>query len=737
MAQPIPRHRPPRGFPDRLLHPAAGRFLPRLPGEWRARLDAPLGRSRLDAAADRAMGEFEALDGESRFGLVLIAGIFVFALAFLPVVMALNTSLAMVDRHYLAKAGEPLKLPPLPQRSTILARDGSVLQHVYFGENRVVVPISRYRESTIDAVLAIEDDRFFQHGPLDFSAIVRAAVTNMAAGGIVEGGSTISQQLVKETVTGDAPTLARKIREAADAIRLENTYSKEHILGMYLSEVYLGHGAYGMAAAAEYYFARQASELTVAQAALLAGMIRSPSYYDPLTRPKHALHRRNAVLARMLELGWITSARYDQASAAPIVLSAADRDVAQAAPNSYWTQYVVDSFLSNPAFGPTVKARIRALYQGGLKIYTTLEPSMERQAEQTLLNRMTGPGLPQAALVSIVPQTGAIRAMAVGNAPYGPNQYNLAVDPGGGRTAGSAFKVFTLAAALEAGISPNAVYSGYSPKTIPDCGGGETWTLHNAEPVGGGSYPLWLATADSVNVVFAQVIDQVGPERVAEVAHRMGITTDLAPVCPLTLGTSPVSPLDMTSGFATLANDGVHCQPYAIAHVVSSTGKTVYRQKPECSRAIPSWVAQQETAMLEGVVEFGTGTAADIGRPVAGKTGTGQDYQDAWFLGYVPRLATGVWVGYARAEIPMPYVAGYGTGYGGVLAAPIWHDFMLLATQGMPVEYFTSPSVGYGTTPPPPSPSPSPSPTTSPSGHGNGNGNGNGNGYGYGRRPPS
>ncbi|TMK31117.1 MAG: hypothetical protein E6G61_04320 [Actinobacteria bacterium] len=723
MAQPIPRHRSHRGlFLDRLLHPAAGRPLPHLPEGWRARLNAPLRRSRADALAERAMGKFDTLDRESRFGLVLIVGIFVFALAFLPLAMALDASLGVVNRHYLAKVGDPLNLPPLPQRSTILARDGSVLQHVYFGENRVVVPISRYRESTVQAVLAIEDDGFFKHGPLDFPAIVRAAVTNILAGGIVEGGSTISQQLVKDTVTGDAPTFARKIREAADAVRLENTYSKEHILGMYLSEVYLGHGAYGMAAAAEYYFAKRPSELTVAQAALLAGMIRSPSYYDPVTRPKHALHRRNDVLARMLQLGWISSDRYALASKAPVVLSAADRNMAQAAPNSYWTQYVVDSFLSNPAFGPTVKARIKALYQGGLRIYTTLDPKSERQAQQVLADRMTGAGLPQSALVSIVPQTGAIRAMAVGNAPYGPNQYNLAVDPGGGRTAGSAFKVFTLAAALEAGISPNAVYSGYSPRTIPNCGGGETWTVHNAEPVGGGSYPLWMATADSVNVVFAQVIDQVGPERVAEVAHKMGITTDLTPVCPLTLGTSPVSPLDMTSGFATLANEGVHCQPYAIARVVSSTGKSVYRQKPECSRAIPAWVAQEETAMLEGVVSFGTGTAANIGRPQAGKTGTGQDYQDAWFLGYVPQLATGVWVGYARAEIPMPYVPGYGTGFGGVLAAPIWHDYMLMATEGMPVQDFASGSIGfYAPAPPPP---PSPSPTGSPSNQGNGNGHG-------------
>src|SRR4029450_4721219 len=210
MATPLQRDRPPPGLlPFRLRHAAAERTLPRLPERWRTRLDAPLEPSRLDAHAERAIGHYEALDGESRFGLVLIVGIFGFALAFPPRGGAVTSSRAMVKSHYLVNAGDPLKLPPLPQRSTILARDGSVLQHVYFGENRVVVPINRHPETPIDAVLAIEDDGFFQHGPLDFSAIVRAAVTNLIAGGIVEGGSTISQQLVKDTVTGDAATLPR------------------------------------------------------------------------------------------------------------------------------------------------------------------------------------------------------------------------------------------------------------------------------------------------------------------------------------------------------------------------------------------------------------------------------------------------------------------------------------------------------------------------------------------------
>jgi len=659
-----------------------------------------------------------------RVGLVLIVGVLLFALSFLPLIVLTNASVSAVHHRYLANVGRPLELPPLPQRSTIFAKDGSALQHLYFKQNRIVVPLKGFNENTILSVLSIEDDGFFQHGALDFAAILRAAVTNILAGRIVEGGSTISQQLVKDTLTGNQETFSRKLREAADAIRLENTYSKQQILAMYMSEVYLGHGAYGFAAAAEYYFGVRPSKLSLGQAALLSGMIRSPGYYDPVTRPKHALWRRNQVLARMLHLGWITQAQYEGAKGMRVHLSMRLRDMAQAAPNSYWNQFVVDSFLSNRAFGPTVKARIQALYQGGLKIYTTLDPKLQRQAELTLRMRMTGRDLPQSALVSIVPQTGAIEAMAVGNAPYGQNQYNLAVDPGGGRTAGSAFKGFTLAAALEAGVSPNAVYSGSSPRTIPNCGGGQTWTVHNAEPVGGGSYPLWVATADSVNVVFAQVIDQIGPDRVARVAHKMGITTNLTPVCPLTLGTSPVSPLDMTSGYATIANDGVNCTPYPISKVVDSSGKVIFRAQPDCTRAIPSWVAREETAMLEGVVSFGTGTAANIGRPQAGKTGTGQNYQDAWFIGYVPQLCTGVWVGYARAEIPMPYVPGYGTGFGGVLAAPIWHDFMAYATQGMPVASFPPASISFYR------PAPSPSPSSSASGSGGpgkpGKGQGNG-----------
>jgi penicillin-binding protein 1A len=277
--------------------------------------------------------------------------------------------------------------------------------------------------------------------------------------------------------------------------------------------------------------------------------------------------------------------------------------------------------------------------------------------------------------------------MAVGGQTYVESKYNLATDPGGGRTAGSAFKAFTLATALEQGMSPNKVFNGDSPKTIPNCGGGETWKVNNAEP-GSGSYTLAAATAASVNVVFAQVINIVGPKNVARVAHQMGITSPLTAVCPLTLGTSPVSPFEMTSAYSTLANNGVHCKPYSIEKVVGPTGTILENAHPRCARVMPAKVAQTETRLLEAVVTSGTGTAANIQRPQAGKTGTGQDFQDAWFMGYVPQLATGVWVGYAKAEIPMRSVPGYGEGFGGTLAAPIWHDYMLAATRGMPAKGF-------------------------------------------------
>jgi penicillin-binding protein 1A len=644
-------------------------------------------------------------------GVISAASVLI-AVGIMPLAAGLGLGIIKADRAFNRGAMSQIILPPLPARSTIYAADGSVLAHVWGMYDRAPLPLSQIAPVARRAVLAAEDHGYYSHGAIDPASILRALLVNLRAGEVLQGGSTIAQQLMKNLYTGNADTIARKIREAQDALALEAHYSKNQILDAYLNYIYLGNGLYGVETAAERYFDVPASRLSLPQAATLAGMIDAPALTDPVHHHRAALARRNWVLGRMSSLGWITQADYAAAIETPLRVAKRHPPTLR---DPRWVQLVVGDFLGDPQFGPSFQARAQALYEGGLRIYTTLRPRLERAANAIIKRRMGGPGMPQSALVSLVPQTGAVEAMAVGNWPWPQHRYDLAVDPGGGRTAGSSFKAYTLAAALEKGVSPAAVYDGSSPRTIPDCGGGQTWTVHNAEP-GSGSYPLWEATADSVNVVFAQVIDQVGPRTVADVAHRMGITSPLVPVCPLTLGTSPVSPFEMTSGYSTLANGGVHCRPYVIASIASATGQRIYRARPSCTRAIPAWVAAEETAMLQGVIRFGTGTAAQLCpsdcRPEAGKTGTGENFQDAWFLGYVPQLATGVWVGYGRAEVPMPDVPGYGEGFGGTLAAPIWHDFMLVATRGMPVREFPSPPQRIPTAPPAP---PVPTPTTPPS----------------------
>ena len=623
------------------------------------------------------------------FVLVIAATAGLIAAGLLPFIGGAGIAFKQVDQKFLGKTNTPLTLPPLPSRSTIYAADKSVLAHVWLDFNRKLVSLSDINQTTRHATLAVEDHGFYQHGPIDVPSIIRALIANLRAGSVVQGGSTIAQQLVKNTEVGNAETISRKIREAQDAIRLEEKYSKNEILQAYMNEVYLGNGVYGFGTAADYYFGESVSKLTLPQAALLAGMISAPGLYDPIHHLADALARRNFVLQRMLDLHWITPQEFAQAIQTRIKLSHKRRNVIR---QPKWVQYVVNSFLADPRFGNTYQDRVHTLFQGGLSIYTTIKPKFQAAAERAISSHLWGPGMPQAALVSIVPQTGAIVAAADGNYRWPKHKFYLAVQ--GHRTAGSAFKAFTLATALEQGIGPGAVFSGNSPRTIPDCGGtGVTWTVHNAEP-GGGNYTLASATANSVNAVFAQIINEVGPQNVADVAHAMGIRSPLDPVCPLTLGTTGkgVTPLEMAAAYSTLPNGGEHCLPYAIARVAGPDGKTIFRARPRCTQAIPAGVAYEETSLLEGVVAYGTGTAAQLCptdcRPQAGKTGTGENFVDAWFMGYIRQLTTGVWVGYQRCECSMSAVPRYGQGFGGVLAAPIWHDYMLSVTKRMPVRGF-------------------------------------------------
>jgi penicillin-binding protein 1A len=641
--------------------------------------------------------------------LVIALAAMLVAAGLLPTIAGAGQAVTKFDSQFLGAGGTALRIPALPQRSTIYAADGSVLATLFQDEDRQYVPLTRVNELTRRAVLAIEDHKFYEHGPLDVTSIIRAALANLRAGRIVQGGSTITQQLIKNTETGNAETFARKFQEAQDSIRLEKTYTKDQILEMYLNQIYLGHRVYGVGTAAEYYFAERVQDLTLPQSALLAGMIASPVPYDPIAHKPAALARRNVVLRDLLRYGWIDQAQYEQAVKTPIRLSSKGRQANTAGPEPFWVRYVTNEFLANPAFGRTTDERRHALFQGGLRIYTTLQPKLQRAARTAIMTHYPNPGIappadPEAALATIVPQTGAILAMTSGT-NFAESQVDLASQ--GQRSTGSAFKAFTLAAAFEQGFQPSKVYDSASPVTIPQdkCPNDKgEWMPANAEPGTGGFIDLRSATAGSVNVVFAQLIADVGPAYVAEAARKMGLTGYIPAVCAITLGAVSVSPLAMTTAYATLANGGIHCRPYAISKILSNAGRVVYRAVPDCQQVIPANVAAQVTSLLEGVICCGTGTHAqlpDFGtRPEAGKTGTGENHDDAWFMGYISQLCTGVWVGYSKNETTsLAGVNGSG-GFGGSLAAPVWHDFMTVAEQGLPIEQFpTPPPVKQGTVP--------------------------------------
>lgn len=650
---------------------------------------------------------------------VVLAAALLVAAGLFPVVGSAGKAVKLFDGQFLPNESDPLQIEGFPLRSTIYASDGSVLA-VVADYNRVYVSIKDVPKVTRDAIVAIEDHGFYEHGPVDFSSIMRAFVANLNAGQIVQGGSTITQQLVKNTETGNERTFARKWREAQDAIRLERTYSKEQILELYMNQVYLGHGAYGVGSAAEYYFGKTVQKLTLAESALLAGLIKAPSDDDPVRHADRAMARRNTVLRRMLELDWISHSEYTDALTEPLKLSGKRRNVNKFGRKAYDALFVQDQILHPiktsrndiqykaiiKTFGKTYEDRRRLLFQGGLKIYTTINPKMQGYARAAVEGFLPSPGNrppsnPNASLAAVVPQTGAIVAM-YGGQNFSKHKINLATQIK--RSAGSSFKAFTLAAAIEQGTPVGKVYNTSRVKIpfdkCPDPSG--AWEPQNAEPSEGGFMNMAQATAGSVNIYFAQLIADVGARNVQEMAKRMGVVTytrggdvSVPAVCSITLGAVQVNPLSMTSGYSTLANGGIHCKPFVIRKVVAANGKNIFRAKPFCQRALEGKVANQVTSLLEGVVAHGTGTAANIGRPQAGKTGTAQDHKDAWFMGYIPQLVAGVWVGYAypKREIPMEGLAKLGgrPAFGGSLAAPIWHNFMAKAVVGLPVKSFPNP----------------------------------------------
>lgn len=588
--------------------------------------------------------------------------------------------------------------------SFVYAADGSRLGAVPTDRNREPVSLQRMSPWLPKATVEIEDRRFWQRGALDYGAIARAAIADLKAGRVVQGGSTLTQQYVRNRyLPSHHPTLQWKLKEACLAVQLERAWSKRRILQAYLNTVFYGQSAYGAQAASWTYFSRSARNLTLPQAALLAGLPQAPSDYNPFRNPGDARARRNEVLAAMHSAGVISTTRFRAAAASPLLLHPGRR---------------YNSVRDGPFFNYVLRTLERRYggraQRGGLHVQTTLDPRLQSLAENAIAGWLLSPLDPAGVLVAIDPRNGAIRATAVDVPGGAPLRFNLASQSH--RQAGSAFKVFTLTAAIEQGISLNSVWHGPPSLTIPSrrcLNANGQWLVHNFADEKAGTMTLAQGIAHSVNTIFAQVVMRVGPAHVVDVAHRMGIRSPLKPVCSITLGPEGVSPLEMTTAFATLAARGANRGAHAVQMVRLPSGRVIARLRPRGKRALARSVADRVTYALTGVVRAGTGVAANPGRPAAGKTGTAEGFKDAWFCGYVPQLAACAWIGYPHAEVPMHNLDGFAQVVGGSVPARIWHDFMVPALSTEPVQPLPGvPTSPTAATPPaqPASPSTPPGP---------------------------
>lgn len=570
---------------------------------------------------------------------------------------------------------QPLEDPgigDLALTTIVYAADGSVLAEWHAEENRTPAAYADFPRHLIDAVVAIEDERYWAHPGVDMQAVARAVVANIGRGEIIQGASTITQQYLKNVLLTPEVTAERKITEAALALRLEEGLSKEDILERYLNTAYFGSGAYGVAAAAERLLGKKVSELSVGEGALLAGLIRSPSATDPYRQPEKALARRRVVLDKMLELGWLSEDVATIADAETLVLR--PRQVEERSRYPYFTEEVKRQLLADPRLAETATDRANLLFKGGLRIYTTLDPIAQVAAHEAVAAVVPEDG-PSAALAAIEPSTGYVRALVGGRDFYDTDdavaKFNLATQ--GARQPGSSFKPFVLAAALETGITLNDVVPGGRAATIQTPSG--PWVVEN---YGGSSFPslsVLEATVFSVNVVYARLVERIGPVRVVDVARSAGIESDLKPFYSLALGAQEVNVLEMASAYGTFAADGIHVAPQFITAIENIEGVNFWSPIPIVTEAVTPSVAQSVTGALTEVVRRGTGSRAQIGRPAAGKTGTSQSHNDAWFVGYTPELSAAVWVGYPQGQISMePPLTPFAI-TGGTWPAQIWSAF--------------------------------------------------------------
>ena len=576
----------------------------------------------------------------------------------------------------------------LPLRSTVTAADGTILARL-FRENRELVELEQISQEMIDATIAAEDARFFEHNGYDLKAIARAALVNLREGEVTQGGSTITQQYVKNVFFTDAEkTLERKARELRLSMEVERTYGKSEILERYLNTVYFGQGAYGVKAAAETYFDRSQLTLALHEAATLAALIKAPAIYDPRDHPKLARARRNYVIDRMVELGTASEPEAAAAKAAPLGVVPDPPRISTRQP--YFVEAVRQEILGDKRLGQNRDERDKVLFSGGLEIETTLVPRLQAAARRAVDSILNQPGDPEAALVAIRPSTGQIVAMIAGR-DWSVSQVNLALGRyggGSGRQSGSAFKPIVAATALEAGISLDTLYQ--SAPAVFTFANAEPWPVHNSEGSGAGLVPLDEAMVRSINGVYARLALDMGAGAIVTQAELMGVRTPLPAVPSIALGSAQVSVVDIAAAYSTLANYGTAIEPTTIRRIRLPDGSTLEPNQKRLQGAMSPGNAYLLTKVLEQVMKRGTGVGAQIVRPAAGKTGTTNDYVDAWFAGYTPDLVAAVWVGYPQGSIPMTSVHGIRV-FGGTFPAQIWRAFMIEALQGVPPRPFRIP----------------------------------------------
>ncbi|MDQ1370039.1 MAG: penicillin-binding protein [Acidimicrobiaceae bacterium] len=636
----------------------------------------------------------------------------------------------------------PATIPP-PKPIVAIAptqvydRNGALIATFHQFDQRIPVTEKDIPTVLKEAVVSIEDRNFYNHGGVDIRGSLRALFADLRNEKTVQGGSTITQQYVKLTYTNGKRDLSRKIKEAILASRLDRASSKDEILFQYLNTIYFGDGSYGIGAASENYFRTPVSQLSLAQAAMLAGLIQAPTTLAPRENPSGAEARRQVVLDKMLEQGYITQDARDAAGAAPVNDQPVGSDPVAGTTNVFPPQQDKPKY---PAFVDYLlryllqKYGPEQVYQGGLRVQTTLDPAVQQEAEQSVQTSLKGTKPPlEMALATVEPQTGFVDAI-VGGRDFGGSgayaQVNLAL--GGcepkpaatvtvevpadcwngnyitsrtgiaGRQPGSAWKPFVLATAFAEGIPPTKVYPAPRVYTIPNCkpSPNNPCTISNNEGEGGGSANLRVATAQSINTVFAQLIRDTGCTQVAQMAEKLGITSawysSQVHTCSgaYALGEVGVSPLDMASAYGVFDNHGLRAVPTPVLKILDGNGKVLVdniAKAPETTRVIDSVIADNVTDVLRGVITSGTGITANIGRPAAGKTGTTSKFTNAWFVGYTPARSTAVWMGYANNQSTSMVLPGVGNVFGGTVPAATWKNFMSQALVKVAPTDFSQP----------------------------------------------